>query len=293
MSLPLLDVALPDEPLAKLSAAEASSRIYAALHKRYAPPEWAFAVEVYRSTGSHANERRADAVAMELYPSRGLHLEGFEVKASRSDWLRELKNPAKVEQGVFRFCLYWWVVTVTGVVQPGELPSTWGLMVYKGDGRLHADVTAPKLTPEVQPTWGLLGSLLRRLTEGSTPNAAVGAVVEQRVEQRLAQKAEAHALLEAEHRQLVEAVECFEEASGLWLRGGRWRAQVGTERAAQLGAAVKQALGEDRRVDGQLHAMRAVRDHARRVAEECDRQVEFLEAALTPAPPPQDPEVRP
>jgi len=268
------------EPTPRLSVAEAGSRIYAALHKRFAPPEWAFMCEVYRSTGTHSNERRADAVAMELYPSRGLHLQGFEVKASRSDWLRELKSPQKVEQGVYGFCLHWWVVTIHGVVKPGELPATWGLLVYKQDGRLHAEVPAPKLSPAEAPTWGLLGSLLRRCTECSTPNQAVEAAVEELATARLAGKAKALADLERDHNELREAIFAFEDASGLYISPGR-RGGHDVERIRNLGAAARRVLSGDTQAKRQLDAMKGVRDHARRVAEACDRECEMLEGELT------------
>jgi hypothetical protein len=62
---------------------------------------------------------------MNLYPSRGLEINGFEVTASRQDWIKELKSPEK-SAPVQRFCDRRWIVAPAGIIQPGELPPTWG-----------------------------------------------------------------------------------------------------------------------------------------------------------------------
>lgn len=117
------------------------------LQQRYAPPEWVLLTEVASGTGSHAR-RYADAIAMNLWPSRGLTLIGFEVKSHRGDWLRELKNPKKVEEGVFAFCDHWYVVEAqVGLVHEGELPETWGLLSIS-EKKLVLTTPAPPLTPK-------------------------------------------------------------------------------------------------------------------------------------------------
>lgn len=78
--------------------------ICAAMRKTYCQPEWALFFEVGNATGFNAR-RHADAVAMNMYPSRGLVLHGFEFKASKSDWKRELANPQKAEE-IAQYCDY-------------------------------------------------------------------------------------------------------------------------------------------------------------------------------------------
>lgn len=120
--------------------------IHDALLARYAPPEWALFFEVRNGTGFTRKTRYADAIAMNLYPSRGLAIHGFEFKASRSDWLVELKNPDKAES-ICRYCDYWWlVVTDKAIVGPGELPDTWGLLAPRGE-TFVARVEAAKRQP--------------------------------------------------------------------------------------------------------------------------------------------------
>lgn len=140
-----------------------TDELMAALAARYCRPAWAFLPEVRNGTGYQREPRTADAMAMSLWPSRGLELHGFEVKASRADWLGELKNPAKAEE-IAAFCDRWWlVVGDKEIVKPAELPPTWGLMIPRGTG-LIAVTEAPKL--DATPLDRLfVASLLRKVTE--------------------------------------------------------------------------------------------------------------------------------
>lgn len=157
----------------------------AALRARFIAPEWALFFEVGDATG--ARQRRwADAVAMNMYPSRGLEIHGFELKASRSDWLRELKNPAKAES-VSRFCDRWWIVAPPGVVNDGELPPTWGMYEAKG-WKLRQAVAAPKLEAQ-DVTRAFMAAMLRRASEAD--EGLVRAAVQVEVE-RMRQQDKAH-----------------------------------------------------------------------------------------------------
>jgi hypothetical protein len=127
------------------------------LHKRYAAPEWALLEEVAPKTGG--GTRYADAVAVNLWSSRGHAVHGFEIKVSRSDWLRELKQPEKAED-VYQYCDYWWIVAPKGIVKDGELPPTWGLLELRESGLVQS-VAAPKLSPK-PITRGFFASLMRR-----------------------------------------------------------------------------------------------------------------------------------
>lgn len=101
----------------------------------HASPSWACFDEVADGTGRNCN-RHCDALAMSLWPSRGLFIRGFEIKVSRSDYKNELGNPEKAE-AVARFCDEWYIVAPDGLVKDitTELPPAWGLMVpNKGKG---------------------------------------------------------------------------------------------------------------------------------------------------------------
>lgn len=73
--------------------------------------------------------RRADALYVGFFVSRGKRLTGFEIKVARSDWLAELDQPAKAEAW-HPHCHAWYVVAPdTDIVRPEELPDGWGLMI--------------------------------------------------------------------------------------------------------------------------------------------------------------------
>lgn len=102
-----------------------TSELRTLLREQHPQGEWAFLEEVAPRTGG--GTRYADAVAFNLWKSRGYAVHGFEIKVTRADWLRELKNPAKADE-VFGYCDHWWVVAAPGIVNPNELPSNWGLL---------------------------------------------------------------------------------------------------------------------------------------------------------------------
>ena len=134
-----------------------------ALRERHPAPAWAFLEHVGNGTGRNAC-RTADALAMSLWPSRGLELHGFEVKSARSDWLRELQDPAKADEIATR-CHRWWIVAAEdGIVAQDDLfPQTWGLMVVR-EGALVVLREAPPLTP-APLSWEFLAAILRRTVE--------------------------------------------------------------------------------------------------------------------------------
>lgn len=100
------------------------------LAARYCYPEWQFLTEV---RVDRRNTRYADALAMNLWDCRGYAIHGFEAKVSRSDWLRELKQPEKA-RALWALSDQMFVVAEKDVVQAHELPPGWGLMVRHGDG---------------------------------------------------------------------------------------------------------------------------------------------------------------
>lgn len=119
-----------------------SKDICSLLEKAYAGDEWLIAFEVPTATGLDAS-RRADAVAMNMWPSRGLALHGFEIKVSRSDFLREIKTPEKAET-LYEYCDYWWMVVPEGLVKPEEVPEIWGLKYAGEKGLKTVRQAAPK-----------------------------------------------------------------------------------------------------------------------------------------------------
>ncbi|WP_427019329.1 hypothetical protein ACQCSX_22490 (plasmid) [Pseudarthrobacter sp. P1] len=129
---------------------------------------WVRAEHVKSGMGYAGGQRIVDFIAADKHPGgssgSGLALHGHEVKVSRSDWLTELRDPAKADT-IKRFMHHWWlVVPDTSIVRPGELPEGWGLLVIGANGRLRAKVSAPRLDPVPAPlhfTISLMSSAAR------------------------------------------------------------------------------------------------------------------------------------
>jgi hypothetical protein len=137
------DLLQPLQPKPK-SAAVTTGAIMVALRERYCAPEFAFFEEVGDSGSSSGVY--ADGVALNMWYSRGYAITGFEVKASRSDWLRELKQPEKSEP-ILTKCDYWYLVAPDEAYQIDEVPSSWGILSFK-EGKLREKRKAPKLEPK-------------------------------------------------------------------------------------------------------------------------------------------------
>ncbi len=145
--------------------------VLAALRERYPPAAWAFLTDVANGTGARAN-RFADAIAMSLWPSRGLEIVGIEVKVSRTDWVRELNNPGKADP-LAAYCDCWYIaVNDAAIIAPGELPKSWGLLAPNRDGKFHCKKEAePNPSPKFDRSF--LASILRRVCRQLTSDARI------------------------------------------------------------------------------------------------------------------------
>ena len=163
----------PDQPTPpKLTSRE----ITAALARRHPAKEWIFIEQVRASTGfgvsgwspqgewrtgrgAAAIEQSLDAWAMQLWSPREIH--AFEVKVSRGDFLREIKDPTKREFGLLVSTRFWFVAPA-GLIDPAEVPPDSGLLEVDAAGSVRTRRQAPAHTPQI-PDWGFVGSLLRRV----------------------------------------------------------------------------------------------------------------------------------
>jgi len=191
-----------------------SSDLLRMLHTRYSDPGWAFFAEVPDRTAGHFG--RADAVAISLWPSRGLHLHGFEVKVSRRDWLNELKRPEKAES-IGKYCDFWWlVVSDPAIVEDGELPSAWGLLAPSGNGlRTLVKPTALEPLPIGRP---FLCSLLRKFTEGQVPRVSIQNKLAAEYDRGKEEAGRMASYDAKDALELCDAVRVFEGAAGLKVR---------------------------------------------------------------------------
>lgn len=217
-----------------------NSELERLLKIRYCPPEWAYLSQVRNRTGYGGQIRTADAIAMSLYPSRGIYIHGFEIKVSRSDWASELKAPDKAEE-IARFCDFWWVVVSDKyIVHQGELPVNWGLLVPNGSG-LRADVSASALSP--QPlTRDIVAGILRNVAK-----AYAGTITKETIQNEIEaaylagqkharERAEGDTQrLRSDYSDLQRTVEIFQKTSGVQLK--HW-----PHDAQQIGEAVGYVL---------------------------------------------------
>lgn len=228
------------------------------LRARYPAPTFAFFTEVANGTGAHCS-RHADAIVKGLWPSRGLDLQGFELKVSRSDWLRELKNPAKAD-AIVSYCDYWWVVVSEAkLVADGELPKTWGLMAADG-GKLKVIVDAPKL--EARPiSRAFLAALCRKAAEQTVDAEVVAKAARDGRAQGVAESKSIAECVKHDLEALRKKVRVFEEAAGVSLEHA-WRPE-------EIGAAVRLILKGAKPMD----SIMSIRNIAAHVVADIDKAI--------------------
>lgn len=131
--------------------------------------------EVAPGTGWSAAQRWADVLALGVWPSKGLGLDGYEIKASKADVKKELSDPDK-HRALSRYCNHWWLVAWDESVLVNGLPDSWGVMVTtptdggEDERELKVLKNAPVLTPEPWPLT-FICSLVRNAYQQS-PGAA-------------------------------------------------------------------------------------------------------------------------
>ena len=239
-----------------------ANELLAMVKTKFSGSAFAFFANVSDGTGS-ASSRLADGIAVSLWPSRGLDIQGFELKVARGDWLRELKHPEKAE-AVCRYCDRWWVVAGDKeIVKDGELPPTWGLMYATGSG-LRIAVNAPVLSP-VPLDRCFVAAIARRAVEQA---AAIGELKAARKEGY--ERGKADRSYEVEQLQkLKERVSEFTKASGICLDNSEYRSKFAWHEPAKIGAAVLAALGETERMVSDIQNIKHTAENIARLADEC------------------------
>ena len=126
--------------------------------------------EHVKSAGAFDQHRTADMIVMDLWKTGGYSLHGHEVKVSRSDWLREKRDPEKAAEFV-RFVNYWWIVVPDRrLVRDEEIPHGWGLLVLRGQA-LEAAVKAVRHDALAMPP-SRLAALLRAVQKTAAGRAS-------------------------------------------------------------------------------------------------------------------------
>lgn len=231
---------------------------------RFSAPAYVVLPQVRNGTGWSRNRTRtADALIVSTWPSRGIWIAGVEIKLLIQDWRRELADVAKSAE-IQKWCKYWYVATPKGLVNPNDLPETWGLIECNAKGS-EIVVKAPELNP-CPPDMQFLASILRTVAENYVPKSAVCA--------------EAAALAEkmgSEHfyalKALREDVRKFREAAGIDLTDSPWKNE-------QLGKAARMVM--DLGLLNGAERLKRLHTEAARVAADCAVLLATSEEVIEP-----------
>ncbi|MEX0718662.1 MAG: hypothetical protein WD066_18860 [Planctomycetaceae bacterium] len=208
--------------MAKKARQWSTDEIEGLLESRYAGGAWAVLFQVPNGTAG-GKSRTADALAMGLWPSQGLHLHGHEIKVSRSDWQKEMQDVAKAE-AIAHFCHFWWLVAPEHVAKLEEIPPLWGWMVPTGSG-LRVRKPAGIRTDRQSPDDHFLAALFRVMVRDINRGASAQEIRKAREDgERAAKEHRAWTAksqverAERDARELRETIETFKAASGIDLR---------------------------------------------------------------------------
>jgi len=247
-----------------------SSQICEAIAATHAPPEWACFFEVGNATG-YRTRRHADAVAMSIWPSRGLILRGFEVKVSRPDYKKERRDPDKAE-AIAAYCDEWYLATPPGLIADieTELPPAWGLFELDGE-RLKTRRAATRT--EAKPIdRSFLAAILRRAHEMTTRGGewirvdSIADRLEDAREQGSKLVPYESQRIDKENGQLKKVIEEFQSRTGIDINGGYSDGDVAS--CYRLGRLIGAKWGHD--MNGTIDSLQRVRDHVERALSEIE-----------------------
>lgn len=187
------DRAQPDECRRELGPTDLLDVVQKCLHAK--PSEWIFLRELREGTGFRSSSaQRLDAFALNCFAHTSMKRVYYEVKASRADFICEMKQPLKRRIGL-RYSNEFYFVTPAGLLNTSEIPIECGLVeigIFTNEQRksilahsaafAHFDaqhgsycrviVPAPwRETPG--PTWQFVAGMLRnqqRVFQDKPPN---------------------------------------------------------------------------------------------------------------------------
>jgi len=208
--------------------------LFQALRPLYPALEFALLPQAANGTGGRAS-RHCDALALGLWPSRGMYLTGFEIKSYRGDWIRELRNPEKAED-VAKFCNYWYIVAGGAFVKSDELPPTWGLLTWDEKKSRLVKTKAAPFRKVPRPDFPFIAGILRKAQEVVTPDAALAAAKAEGYKAGREMRQSENQGIKRELDELKKAIAEFQKASGVEI--DQWYAR-------NIGEAVRQVLAGD------------------------------------------------
>jgi len=140
--------------------------------------------QVPDGTGMHQGHW-IDAVVFSLWESHGLLRSAFEIKVSRSDFIRELQNPLKHQWALECFHEFWFVAP-QDVIQIDELPPSIGWMCPRGSKLVIKRHAVQNPNPKLDDV--LLAAFMRAAAKeiGKVSRATTKDILESSEEYRIA-----------------------------------------------------------------------------------------------------------
>lgn len=297
-----------DVPRAKKPAALTEGQLVERLRPRYQGengngPAGCVVAQVRNQAGFDAS-RTIDALGFHFWPSRGLLIDGFECKSSRSDWLRELEDPAKADTFCRLVDRFYIVAGRADVVKLDELPPDWGLLVPHGNKLkelksavvLHQDSPAiaewaarvargrraggPRPLPPgfdrsflvavIRQAYKLTGVEPAELRKARDEAYAAGATAGERAASREL----------ARLRQLKKTVDEFERALGYPITGHAIYLRRADITPAEVGRTLRTLLDGEAEITGLRNQLNAAANSAERLAQEARARLQSLDAAI-------------
>lgn len=267
------DSGLFEQPHATEAVLKTPPTIEEALAAKYCSPHYITLFEVRDST-SFDSSRSADAITVSLYRSRGREITGFEIKKSRSDWLRELKQPDKAEE-IGKFCDWFFLVTNDeAVAKVEEIPGPWGYMVLKGE-KFKVVKKAERLTPAPIDRHFLCSLLYSTRKDAES---SFSSRLEEAVQERLNSHASGlqYQYESAQKRSdtLEKQIEDFETASGLSIRWGN---------QAKIGEAVKRFMAQEDALKNYRRDIQWLTTRAKDIAYNLQKELDDLGRTADPS----------
>ncbi len=184
------------------------TRVFDGLSRVFTPKTHTLLRQVRNGTGYVDTVRTADALALSYWPTRGLYMNGIEIKITRADWLRELEHPEKSDE-IGQYCRYWYIAAPAGIVPVGELPEGWGLIEMSPKAKIVHEATQRDAVP---PTMAFVCAIARKLADGTVPLEEVEGRAAEMVESRKTSE-------KVKLDKLRLEVEQFETESGMKITG--------------------------------------------------------------------------
>lgn len=107
-------------------------------------------------------QRRIDLFMISA--EKGNYTTAFEIKVSRADFLKDIKNDLK-QRGARLYSSNFYYVTPKGMLKPDEIPMWAGLIEYDFDEKQFQEIIPAPLQNRNNPSWSLICSLIRRINK--------------------------------------------------------------------------------------------------------------------------------